>query len=731
MSENLTLQTTGIPLILFLGYVLLMVAVVAQRRRREAGIFVVYLVVAAVWFLSFTQNGLRAIWPLVPWDRVATCALVVLGIVFLDFARAFLQKRPLPIGGLAGVIVLVFLAALDSGLLALPPMLLTIGATTFTEETLAPLVGVASSVVYAAIASAITLVEYVRRPSPLHRNRIVYWLLGAAALIAGPVLVFAVLQGVYELIGVGVHWLGALLVTCVVVQPQLPNIGTSVRRAFGTFWAALIPAIFVVGLSMVIVYYLDQSPLVYLQFTRSVFFSLIIAGGVAFLLYRPLGSLTRRVANRLLFGRGHEAQVVIRRYSQAVTQTLALEPLVAAAMQTIDDAFGIRKGTLLVVEEKRESGWWLRVLEGLNVVADPSLLVLPAETPLADWLVEQGAPLHQYTLDVDPRFDVLDRVDREAWRRLNMEVFLPIRRSGDLIGLLALGLRRSVRPYSRSDLDLLATIADQTAATLGNASLFDRVQRRAEQLVLLSEIGRVITSSLDMEPLEELIARRIESAFGGAAGFLFLLDEPEGDLVLRSASGCDVPDRAFRVRPGQGLVGWVAAAGRPELVTNLLADGRYARAVEGALVPDAVSALCVPIIVQGKTVGVILVTAESRTLLGSTELNLLDSIASFASIAIENARQVAAREAHLCGQVEALRAEVDALKQTRHGEETAESGPLRGRRARARQPGAERAARDAGQTVLERLQEEMERRAASEAGGSKDVIAAENDKRGG
>jgi GAF domain-containing protein len=709
MADNLTPQDLAFPLAILLGYVLLVTIVVARRglRRREPGIFVSYLVVAAGWFLCVTQSGLLVVWPVVPWERLATYVLIGLGVVFWDFTRAFLQKPFLPIGGwLSAAVAAGVLIALDTGVVTVPPLSLTIGVVTFAEEMLTtPFLSASVVVVYTGIAVVSALAEHVRRPSPLHRNRIKYWLLGTAALVAGPALVWVrhlvwTRRGVLEIAGTSIHWLGAALIVYVVVQPQLPDIATGVRSVLSYLFAALIPVAIAVGLSLGLVYLLGWSLLFRLQLSQDLVFGMAIAGVIVFVLYQPLSSLTRRGVNRLLFGRGYGAQRVVREYSQAISQIMSLEELTATAMDIIDGALGIQRGTLLVVEERRETQWQLRVIEGLHVPADQPPLILEDNTPLSDWLVKQGAPLHQYTMDVDPQFETLSATDREAWRRLGMEVFFPVGRSGALIGLMALGLRRSGRPYTDPDLGLLATLADQTAVALENASLFDRVQRRAEQLALLNEIGRVITSSLDLEPAVDLIAERIETAFKAAAGFIFLLDEPRGELVLQSAFGREAPEvDSFRVQLGQGLVGWGAAEGEPVLVSDLSGDSRYAPAVEGVLASGAKSALCVPVIARGKTIGVILVVDPARTSLGSMDLNLLDSIASFASIAIENARRVAAREAKLRRQVEELRIQIDEIKRAQEVEAITDSDYFRQLQAEARRIRRGRAAGGEGGDV--------------------------------
>jgi hypothetical protein len=102
-------------------------------------------------------------------------------------------------------------------------------------------------------------------------------------------------------------------------------------------------------------------------------------------------------------------------------------------------------------------------------------------------------------------------------------------------------MRRGSRGANRASLSYLVVAAGLVSlcrskrVALENASLLDRVHRRAEQPALLNEIAWVITSSLNLEPAVDLIAERIESTFKVAAGFIFLLDESWGVLVLQSA----------------------------------------------------------------------------------------------------------------------------------------------------------------------------------------------------
>jgi len=685
MTEPWATQSPTLFLALLLPYLLLIAILGLRRRFRGPGVALLtgYLTLSLAWFLTAAEAW-PAAWPSFLRDNLPPYLLLGAAVLFWAFTRALLRRGLSFTFVLPAAAVVLLLIAMDTGLISPPPGFAVHPALSLDDD-LPALLGAVAGAAYIVAASLTALLEYARRASPLHRNRVTYWLLGTTATAVGFVLTHLSATGA-AVLGTAVHWGGAALLVFVVVQPNLPNFAMAVRRAVSYLLSTLIPALALVLLTALIGAALGLSQPLPFSVADQLLLGALIAGGLAFLTYQPLHHLVRSGLDRLFFGRGYAAQDVVRRYGQAVSQTLSLETLTATAMHILGQALQFERGTLLVVEEKRHSGWWLRVVEGMGVPGGQRQFI-PADSPLSEWLIDQGAPLYQYTLDVDTRFEAISAADRAAWRRLEMEVFVPVRHSGSLVGLLALGLRRSGRPYTGAELALLTTLADQTAIALENASLFSRVQRRADQLALLNEIGQTITASLDLESTIALIAERIESAFRGsvAAGFIFLVDEAEG-LVLRSSFGRGTASLgSFRVQQGQGIVGWVASEQSSVLVSDLPAHDRRAVAVEGVLAPEAEAAVCVPIVTQGQTTGAVLLVASSQTDLTSAELNLLDSIAAFASVAIENAQQVAEREARLLLQMEALRIEIDEMKRMQHVEEITDTDYFRHLQSQVRQ----------------------------------------------
>jgi sigma-B regulation protein RsbU (phosphoserine phosphatase) len=69
--------------------------------------------------------------------------------------------------------------------------------------------------------------------------------------------------------------------------------------------------------------------------------------------------------------------------------------------------------------------------------------------------------------------------EQEALKRLSAEVLLPLPGRNDLVGVIALGPKRSEAPYSRSDLTLLRSVAAQTGLAIENSRLFSTLAAEA------------------------------------------------------------------------------------------------------------------------------------------------------------------------------------------------------------------------------------------------------------
>src|SRR5262245_65238276 len=108
--------------------------------------------------------------------------------------------------------------------------------------------------------------------------------------------------------------------------------------------------------------------------------------------------------------------------------------------------------------------------------------------------VMQGNVMHVADVLADAEFQM-----REAAKIGGIRTMLgvPLLREGTPIGVITLQ-RRTVRPFDDKQIELLTTFADQAVIAIENTRLFEEVQARNRDLTALGEVGRVVSSTLDL-----------------------------------------------------------------------------------------------------------------------------------------------------------------------------------------------------------------------------------------
>src|SRR5512140_1498624 len=102
---------------------------------------------------------------------------------------------------------------------------------------------------------------------------------------------------------------------------------------------------------------------------------------------------------------------------------------------------------------------------------------------------------------------------------------VPLNSLVETMDALSVGKHDASRMYTRRQLGLLQSIADQTAGAIVKARLLQETQQRAGQLTTLNEITRKLTGTLELEPLLQNILESAVTILNCEAGSLFLVDD--------------------------------------------------------------------------------------------------------------------------------------------------------------------------------------------------------------
>jgi len=165
------------------------------------------------------------------------------------------------------------------------------------------------------------------------------------------------------------------------------------------------------------------------------------------------------------------------------------------------------------------------------------------------------------------------------------------------------------------------------------------LKKRVEELAVLNEMSTSLSSTLDLDEVLTLIMERINAVLRVEAGSLLLIDDKTEELVFQIALGEKAEGvKPFRLQMGQGIAGYVAQSGEPLMISDVQKDRRHYKGVDVTTDFLTRSILCVPMIFKGKVIGVIEIMNKLEGDFAENDLTLLNSIATYAAIAIENAR---------------------------------------------------------------------------------------------
>ncbi|MCU0488866.1 MAG: GAF domain-containing protein [Anaerolineales bacterium] len=217
-------------------------------------------------------------------------------------------------------------------------------------------------------------------------------------------------------------------------------------------------------------------------------------------------------------------------------------------------------------------------------------------------------------------------------------LFVPLIVGDQARGLIDIVDTLNEKAFSDSDVRLLQTLANSMSVALENARLFDETQRRARETAALAEVGRDISSTLDLNTLMERIASYAKELLRGDSSAIYLPD-PMGKvyhaIVALGYEAEEIASDAIHV--GEGLIGRLAQTGQAEYVNDTLNDPRTV-AVAGTDLRAEERLIIAPLLAGEKVTGMMAVWRTGGSRFVQTELDFLVGLARQAAVAIENAR---------------------------------------------------------------------------------------------
>jgi len=204
-----------------------------------------------------------------------------------------------------------------------------------------------------------------------------------------------------------------------------------------------------------------------------------------------------------------------------------------------------------------------------------------------------------------------------------------------IIGTMVIGSSNPDVNYQQNEIDLLYNFSHQAAIAIGNAKLYEDSLAKIKQLTALYDMGKTLSSTLDLDDLFKKALELLKDHFGYEACGILLLDEKKNELYIKHMMGRNIEEaKRLRFRVGiDGIVGWVARIGEPFYAPDVSKDLRY---ISGG--PSIKSEAAFPLKVRDQIFGVLNIESDELNRFDEEDLKVLSSFASQLSISIENAQ---------------------------------------------------------------------------------------------
>ena len=214
---------------------------------------------------------------------------------------------------------------------------------------------------------------------------------------------------------------------------------------------------------------------------------------------------------------------------------------------------------------------------------------------------------------------------------------VPVSARGRVFGNLYLTEKQDVEAFTDQDERALVMLAGQAGVAIENARLFEEARDRARRLEAIREIATAILAGTAPDRVLGLIARHARELVGADLATLAVPAGP-GELVVAAADGVHAVELVGTVFPVEGSVsGAVIRTGKTVVLADAARDERVRLpALRGGGIGPVLFA---PLAVRGTVLGTLLVAnATGRRPFGAADLQLTETFAEQAAVAVEHAR---------------------------------------------------------------------------------------------
>ena len=264
-------------------------------------------------------------------------------------------------------------------------------------------------------------------------------------------------------------------------------------------------------------------------------------------------------------------------------------------------------------------------------------LRLPSNKGIIGWVATQEKPALVPDVTKDDRF--YGDIDKDSGFSTQSIMCVPMRASGKVIGVIEL-MNMRADYLSDGGLKILGVIADHAALAIENARLLARTRQQAEEQAIVFGTMAIVTSDLALDTVLEAVSRQMVEALNADLCIICRWNSLSNELQAIqyfSKIGLQRPAQLnLKTPPNSPLLNALNSQ-RPTSINtkNVAATPEQKARLKNLGVEQLLS---IPLVYRRQTIGIVEIGHRTYKLLTADELNLGQTMAVQAAVAIEHAR---------------------------------------------------------------------------------------------
>ncbi len=226
-------------------------------------------------------------------------------------------------------------------------------------------------------------------------------------------------------------------------------------------------------------------------------------------LFNPVNRRVQDAVDKMFFRKKFDYKQMVASVSNALNSLLNLNEIIKLIIHTVRQEIFIDAAGVILLEPQKKGCQTFFIADVPGNVKDQSKEVcIPYDDPLLALLSKEKKLITKYDIAEDPRYVNVRESCGQRFSEMAASLAIPLIYQDEVKGVLALGYKKSGHFYTREDIDLLTTLANQGAVAIENAKLVEQMKKEE---AVRTNLARYLSPQI----VDQIIQKDVKVNLGG------------------------------------------------------------------------------------------------------------------------------------------------------------------------------------------------------------------------